>query len=147
MMVQDYLVADEMKEIAHRLAGILSGSNVNEAEARSLIKQLGYKNAPYREKDSQNAPEAADHVGIYKSEMVNGKRQYVRDINMKDRWSFCADMQTIAEKGMVKRVVLLGESVARGFLLDPDYTPAVVLEALLRKIRMRSCFSPAITGE
>lgn len=42
-----------------------------------------------------------------------------------------ADVPCIELKGSRRRVILVGESVARGFFYDPCYTPARVLEALL----------------
>ncbi|HLX09296.1 MAG TPA: hypothetical protein VKY89_15705 [Thermoanaerobaculia bacterium] len=45
-----------------------------------------------------------------------------------DAW---ADVPAIERKGSRRRVILVGESVARGFFYDPCYTPAQVLEALL----------------
>ena len=45
-----------------------------------------------------------------------------------DAW---ADVPRLDLKGARRRVLLVGESVARGFLYDPRYTPAEVLQALL----------------
>lgn len=132
-MVTNFLAEKELKDMAYRLASILSSDDTDEEEARSLIERLGYGNGPRLKKGTPGIPEATDHVGIYKRETVDGQTRYVRDISMKDRWSFYADIQTIGPKGAEKRIVFLGESAARGFLLDPDYTPALVMEALLKK--------------
>jgi hypothetical protein len=47
-------------------------------------------------------------------------------------WSLWANIGRIEAKGSKKRVVLIGESVARGYLYDPLFTPAIALEAMLK---------------
>lgn len=66
-------------------------------------------------------------LGIWEA----GPQGYQRSEALRDDWLHWADVQTIPPKGERKRVVLLGESVARGFLYDPDFNPAKALEAAL----------------
>lgn len=65
-------------------------------------------------------------VGIWEEE-VEGSSEFVRARKHIDLWRFCADVERIPPKGASKRIVLLGESVARGFFFDPVYSPAKVL--------------------
>jgi hypothetical protein len=74
---------------------------------------------------------APGKVGIWKAADVNGEKWYVRDENMRHDWRFWASINKIAPKGKEKRVVYLGESVARGYFYDPHYTPAQVLKQML----------------
>lgn len=50
-----------------------------------------------------------------------------------DTWHFWANIGRIEPKGSKLRVVFLGESVARGYLYDPDFTPAMVLQMILEE--------------
>lgn len=68
-------------------------------------------------------------VGIWEEEAGTG--DFIRSRTHIDLWRFCADVDRIPRKGARKRVVLLGESVARGFFFDPLYSPACVLQELL----------------
>jgi hypothetical protein len=47
-------------------------------------------------------------------------------------WFYWADRKAIGPKQRKWRVVLLGESVARGYLYDPHFNPAVALEKMLQ---------------
>jgi hypothetical protein len=78
----------------------------------------------------------ADHgpIGLWRP-IVKGNLvvEYVRDERnlealVEGMWSTA---RRIPAKGRLKRVVWLGESVARGFLLDPCYAPAPVLQDVL----------------
>ncbi|MFM0441081.1 hypothetical protein PQQ84_31860 [Paraburkholderia strydomiana] len=69
-------------------------------------------------------------VGIWEEE-VEGSGEFVRARKHIDLWRFCADVERIPPKGDRKRVLLLGESVARGFFFDPVYSPAKVLREQL----------------
>lgn len=68
-------------------------------------------------------------VGIWELDPRTG--ECVRSRQHVDLWHFCADVDSIPRKGSRRRVVFLGESVARGFFFDPFYSPARVLEAVL----------------
>ena len=68
-------------------------------------------------------------VGIWEQEPGTG--DFVRSRAHVDLWRFCADVDRIPRRGDRKRIVLLGESVARGFFYDPFYSPAGVLQELL----------------
>ncbi|WP_281322342.1 SGNH/GDSL hydrolase family protein [Flavobacterium aestivum] len=119
------------KAIASDLAALLPITDENQQKAFDLMEKLGYTN-PGKSKEETIAEDlSSSHVGIYKLEIKDGKKYYQRDILLKDRWSYFADVQTILPKSDKKRIVLLGESVTRGFLLDPEYTPAIVLDQLL----------------
>jgi hypothetical protein len=71
------------------------------------------------------------HIGIYKGEWVDGKLFYTRDKERFNEWFEYANRHRIPPKGPKTRIILLGESVARGMLYDPYYVPAEVLEKML----------------
>lgn len=122
---------EERKRIAAELATLLPVRSQSEkVKALNLLMDLGYKDVPDKPVKS-GEPYPEDYVGIYKPQIIGEQKHYIRDTVFKDRWSFFADLHEIPPKMKKKRVILLGESVARGFLLDPLYTPAIVLEKLL----------------
>src|SRR5262249_29826315 len=47
-------------------------------------------------------------------------------------WNYWANIGRIDPKRDKRRLVLLGESVARGYFYDPQFTPAMALESILR---------------
>jgi hypothetical protein len=51
---------------------------------------------------------------------------------MMHEWDWWANLGRIEPKEAGRaRVVLIGESVARGYLYDPQFTPAMALEMML----------------
>ncbi|HEX6903343.1 MAG TPA: hypothetical protein VF789_26740 [Thermoanaerobaculia bacterium] len=119
---QDHL----LKSLADETARLLSSGGDS---AALLMERLGLLNLP--EKSSSSA--RPGFVGIWKG----GPDGYQRAEALRDEWRFWADVQLIPPKGERKRLLLLGESVARGFLYDPDFNPAKALEACV----------PAVLGQ
>jgi hypothetical protein len=106
------LLADEM---AHLLSGSSGESTI------LLMERFGLLSLPERNPSSVRP----NFVGIWEA----GPQGYERSVTLRDEWRPWADVQLIPPKGERKRVLLLGESVARGFLYDPDFNPAKALEA------------------
>jgi hypothetical protein len=73
-----------------------------------------------------------DHVGIWERRIENGKTCFVRRKEKIDEWHYWANLGRIEPKGAKRRVVWIGESVARGHLYDPLFTPALALETILQ---------------
>lgn len=122
----------DQKAIAAQVAGMLAAENPDRAAIEIVLRSLGYPAEPAtRETTYEDDYDFEGNIGIYQPVQQNGGTAYIRDPRCKDRWSYYADVQEIPVKTYRKRVVLLGESVARGFLLDPDFTPAFVLQSLL----------------
>jgi len=62
-------------------------------------------------------------------------KMFVRDEKYRSEWILWAKMHQIPiEKTKSERIVFLGESVARGYLYDPVYTPAKVLEDTINAV-------------
>src|ERR1043165_6459050 len=62
-------------------------------------------------------------VGIWEATNEAGGRSFVR-VNTGEPWHLWANVQKIPPKGPRRRIVLLGESAARGYLYSPRFTPA-----------------------
>lgn len=69
-------------------------------------------------------------VGIWEAQEESGGRSFVR-IDSKEPWHLWANVPKIPPKGLGRRVVLIGESVARGHLYDPHFTPALALQKMM----------------
>jgi hypothetical protein len=110
-----------LKSLADETARLLSDSGGESAVL--LMERLGLLSLPERNTSGVRQ----GFVGIWEA----GPQGYERSAALRDEWRFWADVQSIPPKRERKRVLLLGESVARGFLYDPDFNPAKALEAAL----------------
>jgi hypothetical protein len=127
------LFRSKIKAVANELSQLLKKDEFDTNRAVELMALLGYQPAEQMQSNQFDEFEIdRGHVGIYKPEDGPNRVNYIRDVAMKDIWSFCADVHIIPPK-KGKRAVLLGESVARGFLLDPYLTPAMVVEKTLHE--------------
>jgi hypothetical protein len=82
--------------------------------------------------DGRNMPHDPNlGVGIWERKTKNDK-SFVRRMDLFHEWSYWANVGRIESKKAKWRIVLVGESVARGFLYDPLYTPAMVLSEILQ---------------
>ncbi len=71
------------------------------------------------------------NVGIWRRASDARNAVFVRREDAAQDWNNWASKETIEPKRTRRRVVLVGESVARGFLYDPGFTPASALEGML----------------
>jgi hypothetical protein len=72
----------------------------------------------------------AERVGIWERNKNTGC--FTRRLDMVQEWGWWANMGQIKPKGTKKRVLMIGESVARGYFYDPQLTPTKTLETILR---------------
>lgn len=111
-------------------AAALADAMTGEEGQRSveLIRKLGLLS----DGEAPQAPaRRPGSIGIWEPRTEDGQTWFVRSEERSAEWSLWADVPRIAPKGERRRVVLIGESVARGYFYDPCYTPAQVLEELL----------------
>lgn len=71
-------------------------------------------------------------VGIWERKLESNEIYFARRKELAREWLSWANVGRIEPKRTKYRVTLIGESVARGFLYDPQFTPAMVLEKMLR---------------
>jgi len=100
-----------------RIAGLLGGA-AGEVDLRAA--------------DTVAAPQNPDHLGTWERKIENGKVSFVRRMDTINEWHFYANLGRIEPKGWKQRIVFLGESVARGYLYDPEFNPAMALEKMLQ---------------
>lgn len=75
--------------------------------------------------------ETSGRVGIWERRQENGKSYFARRVDMIEDWNYWANLGRIEAKTGRRRVVFIGESVARGYLYDPQFTPAMALQKIL----------------
>ncbi|HET7085480.1 MAG TPA: hypothetical protein VFI23_11965 [Rhizomicrobium sp.] len=71
-------------------------------------------------------------IGVWRKAGAAANAPFVRRPELGEEWFYWSSTETIPPKKARWRVVLVGESVARGFLYDPDFNPAMALEAMLK---------------
>ena len=122
----------QFKDMASRLAQLF-GSDEGERILR-LITQLSVRpnNAGAATAGLVEPADAGGKIRVGTWEAVDDAqgRSFVR-AETGDRWYFWANVQRIPPKGPRRRIVLVGESVARGFLYDPEFNPALALQAMM----------------
>lgn len=69
-------------------------------------------------------------VGTWEATDQAVGRSFVR-VDTGDPWHLWANVQKIPPKGPRRRLVLVGESVARGHLYDPNFTPSMALQQMM----------------
>ena len=120
-----------LKPFADRLARLAASGGGAEMIRLLYLARL----APVSvERAPATLPAAAansDQVGVWERRSENGKSYFIRNKKKADEWFLWANIGRINPKTR-RRVVLLGESVARGHLYDPQYTPAMALESILQ---------------
>ncbi|HEV3041223.1 MAG TPA: hypothetical protein VHA33_25880 [Candidatus Angelobacter sp.] len=105
----------------------LMGSPSDAAHSSTSPDDVGHQ-----PKSSANAaPLPANRVGIWERKEENGQPYFVRSKDMLKEWNYWANIGRIDAKGKKKRVVFIGESVARGYLYDPQFNCAMALEKIL----------------
>jgi hypothetical protein len=108
-------------------------ANGDFARTKALMQEfgLGVEAAPVPHDPEAHGHNKGRRVGIWKPEWLDGKQYYVRDKEVKADWFNWAKVHKIPPGSGKTRIVFTGESVARGYLYDPYYTPAAVLETVL----------------
>lgn len=71
-------------------------------------------------------------VGIWRKESPAPDAAFVRRADRRGEGFYWADAERIEPKQRKWRVALVGESVARGYMYDPQFNLALVLESMLR---------------
>src|SRR5579864_2224495 len=121
-----------LKSLSNRLAH--SAMLPEQRELTGMLRFAGLL-GPRSYSPGPNSPAArgdsakADRVGIWVRQSEDG--HFVRSTEMVDEWLLWANLQQIEKKGRKLRVILIGESVARGYLYEPEFTPALALRMVL----------------
>jgi hypothetical protein len=118
------------KIMAGRLAELFES-----AEGERILRLITQLSAPRAGSLTQEPKQPADEtgklrVGTWEATDESSGRSFVR-VSTVEPWHLWANVQKIPPKGRRRRVVLVGESVARGLLFDPHFTPAQALQQMM----------------
>lgn len=111
-----------------RMAGMLGRPSTPATEA-SLTDNIGNRERP---SETEAEPSSPPRVGIWEGKKIDGQTYFTRSMERSGEWNLWANVGRIEPKGARRRVVLVGESVARGYLYDPQFTVAKALEMILQ---------------
>jgi hypothetical protein len=123
---------DRRESALKSLANATALALTQDGDAFRLLHRLGLVTAA----SGDTLPPAAAKpgwIGIWEPRSENGASCFQRSRERASEWTSWADRERLEPKGEKKRVVLVGESVARGYFYDPRITPAQVLETLLHR--------------
>jgi hypothetical protein len=130
---------ESLKAFCDRIAS--AAVTADGAQLARLLRLAGMLGEPFQpagdlapEETPPASPGAGSgNVGIWARESRNGETWFVRRMDRAQEWNYWANVGRIEPKGERRRVVLIGESVARGYLYDPLFTPAMVLQKILER--------------
>ena len=116
----------QFRDMAGRLA-----QSFDSAEGERILRLITQLSGTMTEGPQEPAPASGKlRVGIWEAKDEAGGRAFVR-VSSGEPGHFWANVQEIPPKGLSPRVVLIGESVARGYLYDPHFTPALALQKMM----------------
>src|SRR5437899_1853584 len=110
-------------------------------EVVKLLRDAGFLGVPAKDSAQVSSQAGAlpakaanpDRVGIWDRKKDGDRSHFVRSLDTSAEWQYWARVGRIGARMPGKcRVVLIGESVARGYLYDPQFTPAMALETILQ---------------
>jgi hypothetical protein len=118
-----------LRDFASQAAEFSDSSETLEAMCNLHLTGI-FKEQPYADVSRIEVGNAnTSVVGIWRKKSKAKDAPFIRDKNS-DTFEW-ADKETIEPKRCKWRVVLTGESVARGYLYDPEFNPASALEGML----------------
>ncbi|MCP4152734.1 MAG: hypothetical protein GY757_33685, partial [bacterium] len=123
---------ESLKSTAAELADLIYEGSQDIEKIEALERELGIIKATEGTEKAPTSPKADGSIGIWKPGLFRGKKCFIRDDRFENEFTYWVNMQRISVKKKKKRVVFLGESVARGFLFDPHFTPASYLGGILK---------------
>jgi hypothetical protein len=121
-----------LKEFATRAAQFSTSPDITES-IRKLHLAGVFRERPVSQYGRiEIGDERTVEVGLWRKESTDKSAPFVRQANRRQEWFNWAKQDKLEPKRFKWRVAFLGESVARGYLYDPQFTPASVLQQLLR---------------
>ena len=127
-----------MKDIATELSALISEGCDDKQKMLTLLQKINsssdfFSKEPELTIKASNSPDKS--IGIWLPFSKNGNHYYERDIEQRGEWAMWADIPRLNKTKTKQRIILLGESVARGYFYDPCYTVAQELELVLNNSR------------
>jgi hypothetical protein len=137
---------ESLKSFADRIAQAAASDEADQLvrllRISGLTGEISNRPQHYGDEDTPTSVLAAEPgvpprqsrlIGIWEKRVENGQTSFVRRLDALNTWHFWANMGRIEPKGSKLRVLFIGESVARGYLYDPSFTPAMALQMILEE--------------
>ncbi len=124
----------DSKQDAKTLAGHLFRADGDSEQIKVLARRLGYRPGYAPPSGNRSVAGHPGWVGPWKPETRDGATFFVKRPLPPEEADLWSPAQEIPPKSASKRIVLLGESVARGYFYEPGFTPAGALEHYLNAI-------------
>lgn len=107
------------KKSAHILAHLVSSLSKDNGLENKLRHDLGLNGDVESERglDKSKQIKNNEDIGIWKRQTISGESWFVKNFELMPEFDLWADTQKFRAKKQKKRIILLGESVARGCLL------------------------------
>jgi hypothetical protein len=117
----------QFKDTASRLAQLFESE-----EGERILRLITQLSLTHNDSVTEEPVDPAGKIRVGTWEAVDDAhgRSFVR-VEMGDPLHLWANVEKIPPKGSRCRIVLLGESVARGYLYDPHFNPALALQAMM----------------
>jgi hypothetical protein len=152
MQHMNYRPLDSSKALATQLAELITSGSRDEVRIGELLNRVRVPltGKPKIGIDTGARKDTSGGIGIWKKKIEGGRIVYKRDAAERKYWSDWADADVLYSKGTRRRIVLFGESVARGYFYDPFYNVAKELQAVLDGIpdgRNIEVIDLAMTGQ
>lgn len=98
---------------------------------QAAFPAASYAQGPGAESSAADGEPGQQTIGIWSKSAALRDAPWTRRKDKRAEWYYWANVGTIAPRRNGKRIVLLGESVARGYLYDPVFNPAIALQGML----------------
>jgi hypothetical protein len=128
------------KPLANQLARSAVSGNATEIfrilRGTGLLPQVTNHDSRHKASGAADGPTRKspdiDRIGIWERKLKSGKAHFARSMDKVGEWNYWANVGRIDAKGTKRRVIFTGESVARGYFYDPEFTPAMALHEIIR---------------
>jgi hypothetical protein len=137
----NYKPLDSLKPLAAQLAEHIASRDRNVDIINELLKKMDLlptgkttEKIDTKPRADTSASNGIASIGIWRKKEEAGRVVYQRDPAERDNWSAWSNTDVLYPKETRRRIVLFGESVARGYFYDPYYNVAKELEAILNGI-------------
>jgi len=124
---------ESLKTAAAELAHLMYSGSYDRKKMDSLLELLYRPGEVTADPDIRSEEDSDNNeIGIWKLAGKEDNQYYERDAGKRSVWHLWANKNRIPVHSEKRRIILLGESVARGCLYDPYYNVAMELEAILK---------------
>jgi len=121
-----------LKDFAMRAARSAASPDITESIRRLHLARVFQERAGTPQTVIEIGDALTSEIGLWHRASEESGAPFVRQAKRRHEWFSWADQDKLEPKLTKWRVALVGESVARGYIYDPHFNPASVLQQMLR---------------